>query len=259
MKPLVAQVSGGEPLLRRDIEDIIRAIRRPDKAPYVVLTTNGALLTREKYFRLREAGVDEISLSLDYPDERHDEFRGIPGLFRKIRDIVADLNQGDDRAITLSCVVQRDNFRDLINLAELARSWNLRMNFSTYTWLRTSNPDYLLEASEIEELRDVLGRVREHKRKYRVIYTSDFIFDKMVEFFEKRSLAGCRAGKRFVVVNPDGSLSPCGLIIKDFRSLKKIKKEFLATNTCEFCFTSIRANTEKPLKWLIMDSLQAIR
>ena len=58
----------------------------PAEPPFIVLTTNGSLLTREKYDRLREAGVDEISLSLDYPDERHDEFRGIPGLFREDPD-----------------------------------------------------------------------------------------------------------------------------------------------------------------------------
>ena len=55
-KPVVAQVSGGEPLLRADIDDIVSAIRVPNRAPFVVLTTNGFLLTRERYERLRKAG-----------------------------------------------------------------------------------------------------------------------------------------------------------------------------------------------------------
>ena len=44
ISPVVAQVSGGEPLLRKDLEDIIRAIRVPGKHPFIVLTTNASLL-----------------------------------------------------------------------------------------------------------------------------------------------------------------------------------------------------------------------
>lgn len=132
-KPVVAQVSGGEPLLRPDIEDIIRAIRVPDRAPYIILTTNGALLTRAKYDKLIAAGVDEFSLSFDYPDERHDEFRAIPGLFEKIRTLMESFGPDETKAVTLSGVVQRYNFRDLEALAEQARAWGVRMNFSTYT------------------------------------------------------------------------------------------------------------------------------
>src|SRR5512134_3212720 len=45
IKPVVAMVSGGEPLLRRELEDIIRALRRENRPPHIVLTTNGSLLT----------------------------------------------------------------------------------------------------------------------------------------------------------------------------------------------------------------------
>jgi len=259
IKPIVAQISGGEPLLRKDVEDIVRAVRRPGKAPYIVLTTNGALLTREKYFRLREAGVDEFSLSLDYPDERHDEFRGIPGLFRRIRDLAADLRTVEDPGITLSCVIQRDNFRSLVPLSELAREWGLRMNFSSYTMLRTHNLDYMIPPEEIEELQDVLGRVREFKKMHGTVFTSDYVLGRIPEYFRKGGVPGCRAGDRFFVVNPDGTLSPCGLILRKYLSQREIRKRFLRSNSCDQCYTSIRANTEKPVRYAVSDSLRAIR
>ncbi len=256
LKPVVAQVSGGEPLLRRDIEEIVRSMRRPGRAPFIVLTTNGALLTKEKYTRLREAGVDEFSLSLDYPDERHDEFRGIPGLFAKIRSLADGLRGTDGAGITLSCVVQRDNFRELLKLCGLAQEWGLRLNFSTYTWLRTNKMEYMVPSEEQEELREMIRRVIEFKRKNGTVFTSDYILQKIPEFFARGGIAGCTAGRRFFVVNPDATLSPCGLIIRSYRSSREMRKDFVKTNTCTACFTSIRGNQEKPLRYLIFDNLK---
>jgi MoaA/NifB/PqqE/SkfB family radical SAM enzyme len=259
LSPVVAQVSGGEPLLRKDVEEIVRAIRRPGRAPFIVLTTNGSLLTREKYGRLREAGVDEISLSLDYPDERHDEFRGIPGLFQKIRTLALGLKDVRNSGITLSCVIQRDNFRELPRLAQLAREWGLRMNFSSYTLLRTRKKEYMIPAEEIGDLRKVLDKVLEFKRRNNTVFTSDYVLRRIPEYFTNGAVDGCRAGERFFVVNPDGTLSPCGLIIRKYQRRKEMLRDFLKTNDCSLCYTSIRANTEKPARYAIADGLKSIR
>jgi MoaA/NifB/PqqE/SkfB family radical SAM enzyme len=258
LKPVVAQISGGEPLLRRDIEDIIRAVRRPYRAPFIVLTTNGALLNKDRYARLREAGVDEFSLSLDYPDERHDEFRGIPGLFGKIKALAGALQDVKEPGITLSCVIQRDNFREVINLCELAQEWGLRMNFSTYTWLRTKKMEFMIPPEELDELREILARVKEFKRNNGTVFTSDYVLRKIPEFFAQGEIPNCSAGKRFFVVNPDGTLSPCGLIIKDYRSRRDLQRDFVKTNTCTACFTSIRGNQERPVRYLLFDNLKHI-
>jgi MoaA/NifB/PqqE/SkfB family radical SAM enzyme len=258
LKPVVAQVSGGEPLLRRDVEQVIKAIKGGNGVPLVVLTTNGALLDRPRYDRLRAAGIDEFSLSLDYPDERHDAFRGIPGLFAKLRDLAASLHDVPDPKITLSCVVQRDNFREMVRLADLARSWNFRMNFSAYTPLRTHDLGYMIPAEEIGELRDMIRRVLEHKKAYGTVFTSDYVFSRMPEYFENSAIPGCRAGGRFFVVNPDGTLSPCGLIIRKYRSRTEMKRLFTRHNTCVQCYTSSRANSEKPVRYAIVDGAKKL-
>ena len=257
LKPVVAQVSGGEPLLRKDLEQIIEALTKRTSSPYVVVTTNGALLTKERYISLRQAGVDEFSLSLDFPDERHDEFRHVPGLFLKIKHLIEELSS-KDKAITLSGVVNRKNYKDLIPLAELAQKWGVRINFSTYTWLRTKKREYLIPKEELPEFRRIIKHLHQFKKKHGTIYTSDYVFQKMIEFFEKESIPGCRAGERFFVVNPDGSLSPCGLIIKNYKTQKEMQQDFLGRNTCSFCYTSIRANSEKPAMHLIRDSLKTL-
>lgn len=258
-KPVVAQVSGGEPLIRPDILDIVRAIRVSDRPPYVVLTTNGALLTRAMYDDLIKAGVNEFSLSFDYPDERQDAFRSIPGLFGKIRTLMESFGPAVPKAITLSGVVQRDNFRLLPAMAEQARAWGVKMNFSTYTWLRTQKKEFMIPAEEIGELRATIDRLLEQKRRYETIFTSDYVFHNMIAFFENESVPNCRAGSRFFVVNPNGALSPCGLIIKDYDSLRQLRREFLKRNDCTYCYTSIRGNSERPVKYLIKDNVHRLR
>jgi len=258
LKPVVAQISGGEPLLRRDLEQIIKLIKRPQRPPYIVLTTNASLLTKEKYASLREAGVDEFSVSLDYPDERHDEFRGVPGLFKRIETLCTSLRTIKDKCITLSCVVQSQNYKDVLALAEKAREWEVKMNFSAYTMLRTAKKEYMISEDEMPEFKEIIRRLIDFKRKYKTVFTSEYVFKQMIKFFENHETPNCRAGERFLVVNPDGTLSPCGLIIKKYQSQREIKEDFLKSNTCNYCFTSIRANSEKPAKYLIKDNLQNI-
>ena len=258
LQPVVAQVSGGEPLLRKDLEKIIAALRIPNRAPYIVLTTNGVLLTKEKYHSLRQAGVDEISLSLDYPDERHDEFRNVPGLFNRLKNLLDNLEPEYKKTITLSCVVQSNNFRELLKMAELSLKWNTNINFSTYTHLRTKNTSYLLSKKELEVFKKIIDRLLKFKKRHKNIFTSDFVLKRMIDFFNTNSISHCRAGERFLVVNPDGTLSPCGLIIKNYKSQKEIRDDFTKNNDCGYCYTSLRANVEKPARYLIMDNIEAI-
>lgn len=258
LRPVVAQISGGEPLLRHDLEEIVKAIHQPERPPYIVLTTNAALLNRKKYESLRQAGVDEFSVSLDYPDDRHDDFRGIPGLFRKIEALIKELAPLDDKAITLSCVIQNDNFRDLLKMADLAKGWGVRINFSTYTWMRTNDKSFMLSPQNMNEFRHTIEELLRFKKNHGTIYTSDYIFRQMPAYFEQGELPNCRAGKRFFIVNPDGKLSPCGLIIRHYDSFKELKN-FVAENTCGTCFTSIRAGTERPARYLLLDNLKGAR
>jgi MoaA/NifB/PqqE/SkfB family radical SAM enzyme len=258
IKPLVAQLSGGEPLLRKDLEEIVSHLRNPNKAPYIIVTTNGTILTPKRYASLMEAGVDTFSLSLDYPDERHDVFRGVPGLFGKIDTLIRELKQHTKPAITLCCVIQSDNYRDLMKMAELAQKWGVKLNLSCYTYLRTHDKKYMLSKDQIEEFKEIIERLLEFNRKNGLINTSRYVFNTMIEFFKNESIPNCQTGYRFCNINPDGTFSPCGLIITSFKSREELIEKFSKTNTCTFCYTSIRANAEKPLRHLLADSFRSL-
>jgi MoaA/NifB/PqqE/SkfB family radical SAM enzyme len=253
IKPVVAQISGGEPLLRPDLLDIVRAFKRPNRAPYIDITTNGILLTTEKYAQILHSGVDKIGISLDYPDDRHDRFRGVPGLFRHIEQLMADLNHEKDKAVTLLCVVQRDNYKDLIRMAELAADWKVKINFSAYTWLRTQDKSYMLTGEDLKEFGNVTAKLVELGKTRQHVSTTPYVWNRMEDFFEYHSSPNCRTGSTFINVNPDGTFSPCGLIIKDYRTRRELLNKFSRNNSCTGCYTSIRANTEKPLYYLFKD------
>lgn len=258
IQPVVAQISGGEPLIRKDLEQIIKAMKHPNRAPYIVVTTNAILLNKKRYDSLIEAGVDQFSVSLDYPDERHDEFRGSKGLFRRIENLVKELNTGNGKCITLSCVVQKDNFRDLIKIAELSEDWGVNVNFSTYTWLRTNDKNYVLDKDDIIEFKGIVQKLLSMRKKYKNFFASEYTFTRMIEFYEKGGIPNCKAGERFFIVNPDSNFSPCGLIITRYETMEEIREKFIKTNTCTACNTSIRSNCEKPIKYMIKDNLGSI-
>ncbi len=256
LSPIVAQASGGEPLLRKDLEEIIASWFIPDRAPYIIVTTNASLLTTKRYQSLVQAGVDEFSISLDYPDERHDEFRGIPGLFNRIKNLVSEVSSQNGASITFCCVIQSDNLDLLKDMIELAGDWGVNLNFSAYTTLRTKDKSYMLSEDEQGKFKEIVSHIRRNRKKYHRLVTSDCSLNKTIEYFKKGESPNCRTGRRFFNVNPDGTLSPCGLIITDYTSKKDLINKFVKSNDCIYCLTSLRNNCEKPAHQLVIDNLK---
>ena len=70
--------SGGEPLMRPDIFELMSYASQ--KRVIVALATNGTLINKDLAKRIRESGVDRVSISFDGADEAtHDAFRRLPG------------------------------------------------------------------------------------------------------------------------------------------------------------------------------------
>ncbi|HOP07809.1 MAG TPA: radical SAM protein [candidate division Zixibacteria bacterium] len=261
LRPAVAQISGGEPFLRKDLVDIIAAMRRRDPVAVFVLTTNTSILNEDRYKALKEAGLDQFSISLDYPDERHSEFRHLKGNFDHIRELIPKLAKYGNNDIILACVVQSDNFRDLPKIAELAREWGVACNFSTYNALRTGKEFYLIsdENGDLKELTKVVDKLVEMQNNGYPILTSEWTMRQMIEFFRNSRYPNCQAGRRFLIVNPWGRLTPCGMCRDMYDSQAELLAKFTDSNTCDKCFTAIRANSEKTPKRLLLDALRVIR
>jgi radical SAM protein len=85
--PLVV-FTGGDPASRPDLFDLVREGRRLGLRTATIPAATDAL-TREMVFGLKDAGLDQLAQSLDFPDPaRHDSFRGVPGAFAKTMQAV---------------------------------------------------------------------------------------------------------------------------------------------------------------------------
>ena len=85
-------LTGGEPLLRRDILEIVR--RASERELWVVVGTNGVSITENVATRLAEAGARGLSLSLDALDpDRHDRFRKVRGAWQNTVEGAEILNR----------------------------------------------------------------------------------------------------------------------------------------------------------------------
>ena len=148
LKPLVVQLSGGEALLRPDILEIVKATKQFGRLPYTILVTNGVLLNKDIYLKLEKAGLNQLSISLDFPDERHDDFRRHPGLFKHLEETVPQLAKYGFNDIFLNTAITRANFREVIPLAKKANEWGAKISYSAYTPLRTGNKEFTFEKEE---------------------------------------------------------------------------------------------------------------
>jgi MoaA/NifB/PqqE/SkfB family radical SAM enzyme/membrane protein YqaA with SNARE-associated domain len=262
IKPPFIQIAGGEPLLREDLPEIVRQLHRPGRCPLLVLITNASLLTREKYHELRGAGILQFSISLDFPDERHDRNRSIPGLFAHLNRLIPELIAEGNGDITVNCCITRDNYIYIQEMLALCRSWKAKMNFSVYTELRTHNKDLnLCHPQDTEVLNRLLDELYADPELSAWTVTSERVFRSYCRFFENgMKQPHCQAGYRFLVVNPDGQLTPCAMFIKTrYRNLKDLVDQFSKHNTCDGCYISTRGNTEKSMWQLLTDNLKALR
>ncbi len=259
LRPGVCQMSGGEPLLRNDLEQIIEAVKRPNGLPMVVLVSNWWLMTEERYLALNKAGASLFSVSLDFPDERHDDFREVPGLFEKMSEIIPYLVKKYGRNnIVLNSALTHANFDTVPGLVAKAEEWGTQISFSAYSALRTGDKSLCITSPEdLATLRKHLEWAKAHKRKTGTIVNSDYILDMTYRFFAEGGIGGCQAGRRFLVVRPDGLINACSM----FPDLQyKTRKEMLAgfrstRESCDACFVAIRASTERSLVRLVQDNI----
>jgi len=247
LKPLAAQISGGEPLLRKDIAAIVKAIKKAG-VKYAILVTNGVLLNESNYLRLREAGIDQFSVSLDFPDERHDEFRQRPGLYERLERTLPHLATFGYRDIILNTAITQANVREILPLAKKAAEWGVDMSYSAYTARRTGNKDYCLNNGEdLEILRQAINELIILKKQGAHLVNPELTLRDTLKFFEQKYMPNCKAGVRFLVVMPDRSLVPCSLQRNKYATREEMLEKFSRTNRCGDCYVAIRSYSEMSL------------
>jgi MoaA/NifB/PqqE/SkfB family radical SAM enzyme len=258
LRPCVVQVSGGEPLLRPDVVEIVRNIKNGSGIPYLIFVSNWSHMTEEKYLELHAAGVDQFSVSLDFPDERHDDFRGYPGLYSRLSQLVPRLaSLGHDDIVMNSCI-HSANVAEISQLADKAKEWGVNLCYSSYSARRTGCRELSLTTPEqLAQLNRGLDQVEARRDATNWIVNSTSTLNSTRQFFERGSAPGCRAGHRFLVVTSDGWLQPCSMVFQKYRLEEhaRMVSEFTETNTCDECYVSIRSYLDKSFSKLLWENV----
>jgi MoaA/NifB/PqqE/SkfB family radical SAM enzyme len=255
LRPVVSHASGGEPLARGDVYEIVDAMTNKGGLPWMIVVTNASQLNGDRFFKLKDAGMHQLSVSLDFPDERHDDFRRIPGLFERMGQVLPELaKKGEKDDILLNVCITAWNYQDIPDIVKVAKSWGLPINFSVYSHLRVQDRDGLINGDQLDALRDKIQEVIDLKKSGYPIYTSERVLWKFHDFMTQGGIEGCQAGRRFVVINPDGRLTPCAMVMAYFDKQQDMLENFTKQNTCTACYISTRANTEKTFKEFLQDN-----
>ena len=207
-RPLILWLTGGEPLLRSDICEIVREIRRVDPDVYIGMSTNGWLLNKEMGFHLMEAGLDQINISIDFLGARHDANRKIEGLFDHIADVVPKL-KSLGLSVVLTTSLMRENLNCLLPIANLAHTWGVDVGYSLYSSLKTGDETHRIPEVQLDRLRRIVEELLLLKKQQHRIKSSDTYLKKIPQFVEKGSIPGCRATKTWLYLAPDGYLKIC--------------------------------------------------
>jgi radical SAM enzyme (rSAM/lipoprotein system) len=200
-------ISGGEPLMRKDLADVGRALMQRGY-PWGMVT-NGLALTEQRFRELREAGLRSVAVSLDGLEQDHIWMRQHPlayeGACRAIRLCAAEKGLAWD---VVTCINQRTighiaEIRDLL-WSMGVRNWRV---FGIDPMGRAAdNPELLLTDEQFRQLMDFIAAEREAGRH--VSYSCEgFLGD--YEGRVRDHLYQCAAGISVASILIDGSISAC--------------------------------------------------
>ncbi|MEO5357572.1 MAG: radical SAM protein [Nitrospirae bacterium YQR-1] len=203
-------LTGGEPLLRDDICDIVGYCS--DAGFITVLGTNGTLLSREKLMELHRAGLKGIGVSIDSTNpESHNAFRNFKGAWElsiECLKAAKELSIETQVDVTLT----DDNYGEIDKFIELAVSLGARaLNFfflvctgrAMRTFISVQNYEYaikeLVKRSKTETRTMIRARCAPHI--YRVLHEDGVRLPE--------GTRGCLAGRSYMRIDPLGNVTPC--------------------------------------------------
>lgn len=245
--PMLFTFTGGEPLLRHDLEALVASVADAVRLKYIILLTHGGMLSLERARSLWDAGVDQFNISLDYLDERHDRARGIPGLVARIISTVQGMRASGISGIRFNTVIKRDNVDQIMQIVRRAQELGCGVNLSVYTDYKNGNRDYVLDQSTHRDVEALTQELLAFKRRRRgVITNSDFYLEHLPRYVRGEMTEPCLSGIRTVHLNPAGHVKRCPDFPTDFHW-----REFrrYAAISCNACYYACRGEAQAKLRW----------
>ena len=221
LKTKVLVLTGGEPLLRDDLEEIISYARK--KSIKCRIQSNGLLLTENRILKLKESGIFSFGIGLDSPNpETHDYIRNKKGAFEQAIKIINLLKQNDVKCHIEFTLTKLNNnqLEEMFNLLNILAIDTFLMRAAIFEGRATTdNESFVLSAIEY---RDALKKLHELSKKYpNIIANSQDPLYHLVDSRIKENLnkvgdiqsgkiiSGCTVGVNMVHIRTNGDIGQC--------------------------------------------------
>lgn len=198
-------LSGGEPLLRDDLEEIVREAR--SLGYYSNLLTSGVGMSEARIAALKDAGLDHIQLSFQDSTKEMNDFLSSTRTF-DLKMKVAALIKQYDYPMVLNVVLHRYNIDHVQQILEMAEAMGAEYvelaNTQFYSWAYVNREQLLPTREQIERAEAVTDAFRERvKGRMRLFFV-------MPDYHSKRPKKCTNGwGNLFITVQADGTVLPC--------------------------------------------------
>jgi len=233
---LQLSLTGGEPFLRKDFDEIVNIFVRHTGVRFITIPTNASMPDRmlrflEKVLPANPNTYFRLAFSIDGTPEQHDTNRSMPGSFEKIiqsYNAVSSLRaKYDNLVLDTNTVFTANTENNIIEILEYLES-NFDFDNHTVTYARGEIKDPALktkaEASyrEMNKYLNGLERKKE-KRMLSPLYRGvrDVAWDNLMKtVFEDKFVTPCVAGRKMIVISETGEVKPCEILDKSMGSLR---------------------------------------
>jgi len=212
-------ITGGEPFLRKDLVEVVRAIHSVVPNARLVFSTNG-LLTETVVSKIKEIRAFHprlgVGVSIDGIGPTHDRIRGVPGIYDHAIETVRRLKESGVEDLRIAMTLSSENSHEVNQVFELAKTLGVEFTMtlvhdSDLYFKKSNNVSSELLASVSKELPLILQRqLRSPRIKdwFRAYHTKG-IFDPS---HRQQVTSNCEAGRRYVFISPEGDVYPCNVM-----------------------------------------------
>ncbi|SOE97292.1 pyrroloquinoline quinone biosynthesis protein E [Burkholderia sp. D7] len=197
--------SGGEPLVRDDLETLVAHAR--GIGFYTNLITSGVGLTETRIARLKEAGLDHIQLSFQDSTRELNDFVSSTRTF-ELKQRVARLIKQHGYPMVLNCVLHRYNLPHVAQIIDMALEMEADYlelaNTQYYGWAMLNREQLMPTREQLREAEATVNQYRERLgNRCRILFV-------VPDYFEERPKACMNGwGSVFLGIAPDGTALPC--------------------------------------------------
>lgn len=208
-RPLLI-LSGGEPLLRKDVFEIIRY--GTQKGFRMGLGSNGSLIDGKTAKQLKDAGTKTVSISIDSSiPEQHDEFRGVSGSWKKAVSAVEALRD-NDVLVQVNTTLTQQNYAQIDDIMSLVEEMGVE-NFHLFFLVPTGRGAKMADISSSmyeRMIRETFRKSLGHRLNVRPSCAPQFMrIAKDMGLDMRQWIRGCIAGTYYTRVYPNGDITPC--------------------------------------------------